>query len=181
MRYDVSMLDETYSRDDFVFFWSHKPAKGGEITESCLSQWWGCDFVENRIIFCCAEQYMMYHKALVFQDYEYAAMIIRSHDPKEIKEMGRAIRNFDDKLWNDNKRRIVLQGNILKFSQNQELRDYLIGTGSKILVEASPYDRIWGIGMRQDAEGICDPSQWKGTNLLGFSLMDVRDRIGFGD
>ena len=72
----------------------------------------------------------------------------------------------------------MLRGNILKFSQNEELYRFLIGTKDKILVEASPYDKIWGIGMRKNEEGILEPSKWKGLNLLGFILMDVRNRIG---
>lgn len=177
MKYDREKLTGVYTENDFCFFWGHTPAKDGLITENCLSQWWKCDFMEDHILFCCSEQYMMYHKALLFADYEYAQKIIVSSDPKEIKEFGRLIRGFDEKRWDENKQNIVLQGNLLKFSQNSELKQFLLETENKILVEASPYDCIWGIGMRKGSEGICEPGSWKGQNLLGFAIMDARDRI----
>lgn len=120
---------------------------------------------------------MMYKKAVVFEDFEHAQKIISSNDPKEIKEFGRLVRGFDTDKWNEVKHNIVLQGNILKFSQNTELKQFLVGTGDKILVEASPYDKIWGIGMRKNATGILEPKLWKGLNLLGFTLMDARNRL----
>ena len=177
MKYSREKLSSTYSAEDFVFFWGHTPAKSGEITQSCLSQWWKCDFTEGGINFCCAEQYMMYRKALLFEDHEHADEILKTKDLKTIKALGRLVSNFDDKVWNEHKSEIVLQGNICKFSQNPELKAYLIGTGDRILVEASPYDRVWGIGMRAGSAGICAPQKWKGQNLLGFLLMEVRNII----
>ena len=97
--------------------------------------------------------------------------------PKKIKELGRLVRNFDSRIWDEHKAEIVLQGNILKFSQNPELKDYLLSTGYKILVEASPYDKVWGVGLRKENSAICSPQNWKGQNLLGFTLMEARDRI----
>ena len=144
MKYNKNQLKSSYPDTDFVFFWGHTPAKSGEITQSCLSQWWKCDFTEGGINFCCAEQYMMYRKALLFEDHEHADDILKTKDPKTIKALGRLVSNFDDKVWNEHKSEIVLQGNICKFSQNPELKAYLIGTGDRILVEASPYDRVWG-------------------------------------
>lgn len=176
-KYNINNISSNNTENDFIFFWGHKPAKGGEITESCLSQWWKCNFMENGILFCCAEQYMMYKKALLFEDYEYAQMVLASKEPKEIKEYGRLIRNFNEEKWNLNKQMIVIEGNILKFSQNLDLKEYLQNTATKILVEASPYDKIWGIGMKKGTEGILNPYNWKGENLLGFSIMEVRDRL----
>ncbi len=178
MKYNNEALEDVYSKDDICFFWKPEPAEDGIITESCLSQWWKCTFMENQILFCCTEQYMMYRKAMLFKDFEYAQKILFSKDPKKMREYGRLVRGFDENKWNEEKSNIVLKGNILKFSQNQELYQFLIGTKDKILVEASPYDRIWGIGMRKSEEGILEPSKWKGLNLLGFILMDVRNRIG---
>lgn len=177
MKYCRENLTATYSESDFVFFWSHKSAKGGEITEACLSQWWKCSFVEGGITFCCAEQYMMYKKALLFKDYAIAKEILRTTNPKKIKELGRLVQNFDSQVWDEHKAEIVLQGNILKFSQNPELKDYLLSTGGRILVEASPYDKVWGVGLRKENSAICTPQKWKGQNLLGFALMEARDRI----
>ena len=163
--------------DDFIFFWGHTPSKNGEITETCLSQWWQCSFMENGIVFCCAEQYMMYKKAILFDDFEHAIKILNTVEPKKIKELGRQVNNFDEGLWSKHKERIVIQGNILKYSQNVKLRDYLCSTKDKILVEASPYDKIWGVGLKKESANISTPQKWKGLNLLGFILMDVRDRL----
>ena len=177
MKYCEEMLTSTYSTNDFIFFWGHTPATSSEITQTCLSQWWKCYFTEGGITFCCAEQYMMYKKALLFEDYEHADEIPKTKDPKNIKALGRLVKGFDNKVQNEHKAEIVLQGNILKFSQNPELKQYLLGTRDKILVEASPYDRVWGIGMRSGSGGICEPQKWKGENLLGFLLMEARDMI----
>ena len=177
MKYCRENLTATYSESDFVFFWSHKSAKGGEITEACFSQWWKCSFVEEGFTFCCAEQYMMFKKALLFKDYAIAKEILKSKSPKRIKELGRLVQNFDSKTWDVHKAEIVLQGNILKFSQNTELREYLLSTGNKILVEASPYDKVWGIGLKKGNSDICSPQKWRGQNLLGFALMEARDKI----
>ena len=176
-KYNITNIITNKTENDFIFFWGHAPAKDGTITETCLSQWWSCDFYENGILFCCAEQYMMYKKALLFNDFEYAQKIIQCKEAKKIKDYGRLIRNFSEEIWNENKQTIVMQGNMLKFSQNIELKEYLQKTGSKILVEASPYDKIWGIGMKKGADGILSPQEWKGENLLGFIIMDVRDRL----
>jgi len=97
----------------FAFFWGHASSKNGKITETCLSQWWLCSFMENQIIFCCAEQYMMYKKALLFDDFEYALKIINCKEPKTIKEYGRLVRNFDESKWNEKKYSIVLNCIIL--------------------------------------------------------------------
>lgn len=177
MKYCRENLTATYSNTDFVFFWSHKPAKGGKITEACFSQWWKCSFVEEGFTFCCAEQYMMFKKALLFKDYAIAKEILKSKSPKKIKELGRLVQNFDSKTWDEYKAEIVLQGNILKFSQNPELREYLLSTGDKILVEVSPYDKVWGVGLKKENSDICSPQKWKGQNLLGFALMEARDKI----
>ncbi len=177
MKYTIEKMPSELRSDDFVFFWRATPSKNGEITETCLSQWWQCNFMENEIVFCCAEQYMMYKKAVLFDDYEHAFDILNVSEPKKIKELGRLVNDFDEELWDEHKESIVIQGNILKFSQNKKLRDYLFSTGNKILVEASPYDKIWGIGLKKASTNICNPLKWKGLNLLGFILMDVRDRL----
>jgi ribA/ribD-fused uncharacterized protein len=98
-------------------------------------------------------------------------------DPKTAKALGRTVKNFDDDLWKANARRLVTEGNLAKFEQNGELRAFLVGTGNLVLVEASPYDRIWGIGLMADDERAKNPATWQGQNLLGFALMDVRDKL----
>ena len=120
---------------------------------------------------------MMYKKVVLFKDDFYAALILNSRQPKDIKALGRKIHRFDSSVWDKHKLDIVIQGNYLKFSQNSELKAYLQETGSKILVEASPYDTVWGIGMKASEKGIENPENWKGENLLGIALMEVRDKI----
>jgi len=181
MKYNRNMFNESYTNEDFIFFWGHTPDKRGMISACCLSQWWMCDFSENGKKFNCAEQYMMYNKAVTFGDSEYAEKIMKSSDQKQIKDYGRMVRNFDPEVWDSVKTDIVVKGNMLKFSQNPELKKYLTGTGYKILVEASPYDKLWGIGMQKGAKGCTVPAMWNGENLLGFALMEVRDMLAAGD
>jgi len=176
MRYSIDMYKgKVFTEDeDVVFFYSHKPSKKG-LTKACFSQWWvPCSFEENGIKFNCAEQYMMYQKAMTFGDIAVAAKILKATEQAEIKALGREVRGFNPRTWDSVKRDIVVRGNVLKFSQNPELEEFLLSTGDKILVEASMYDKIWGIGLRAHE---CDVSKWRGSNLLGFSLMEARDII----
>lgn len=135
------------------------------------------DFADGPQRYCCAEQYMMYEKAILFGDIETGTHIMTAPNQKAMKDYGRQVKNFNEDVWNQKKFGIVLRGNILKFSQNRELRQYLSNTRDKILVEASPYDRIWGVGMQKGNADLLDPSKWKGQNLLGFALMEVRDLL----
>ena len=98
-------------------------------------------------------------------------------DPKEIKALGREVRNFDESIWQNYRMEIVITGNLHKFMDNEDLREFLLSTGDKILVEASPYDTVWGIGMKEDDPDCRNPRLWKGENLLGFALMDVREKL----
>ena len=120
---------------------------------------------------------MMAYKADLFNDLESIEKILNSNHPKIIKDLGRKIINFDEKTWNENKYSIVLTANYYKFNQNEDMKMILINTKNKILVEASPYDKIWGVGLLETDKKIIDPNNWKGDNLLGFALMEVRDMI----
>ena len=180
MYQSIDEVRQAYSRGeklDFWLFWGHTPAKDGSIGAPCLSQWWGCEFSENGIEYTSAEQYMMAGKARLFDDRVTLGQILDAHDPKAVKALGRKVRNFDGNAWKASCQAIVKRGNFLKFSQNAELKGFLLSTGEKILVEASPYDRIWGIGMGKDDEFAGNPLKWRGQNLLGFSLMSARDEI----
>lgn len=159
---------------DFLFFWGHQSSNNNEITKSCFSQWWPCRFLQDGIEYNSTEQWMMAEKARVFADQKILEQVLKSNDPKVIKELGRQIRFFDEHTWDTRKYDVVYQGNLLKFAQDESLKSFLLSTENKILVEASPYDKIWGIGMKQDEEGVRGPSNWKGQNLLGFALMEVR-------
>ena len=161
---------------EFIFFWKHYNNKKF-LTKSCLSQFFPCKFKSNDIEYNCAEQYMMSEKAKLFKDEEIYQLILKETSPDKIKRLGRQIKNFNNREWDKNKLNIILQGNILKFSQNEDLKKFLIETGDKILVEASPYDKIWGIGLDQKNPDARNPHKWNGLNLLGFTLMKVRDII----
>ena len=123
------------------------------------------------------EQYMMAAKAELFGDSEIQEQILKCSDPKQIKALGRKVRGFDQKVWDKFKYAIVLNGNWCKFSQNRDLREFLLSTGDSVLVEASPYDNIWGIRLAASSPEAQDPMKWRGQNLLGFALMEVRDEL----
>lgn len=173
MEYSVDCV-KAKKNVSFVYFWGHTPTPN-RITKSCLSQWYDCKFKVDGVEYTTAEQYMMASKARLFRDERVLSKIMSASHPSEYKKLGREIRNFDSKVWDDNKRKIVLEGNVAKFSQNPELKKFLLSTGDSILAEASPYDRIWGIGLDRESAERLGLEGWKGENLLGFILMEVRD------
>ena len=178
-KYSLSKLKTDFNKGkkiDFLFFYGHTNDKN-EITKSSLSQWYIKDFKANNLTFNCMEKYMMYNKALLFDDKKIAEEILNNNQPKTIKGLGRKVSNFKDETWDKVKYTIILKGNYHKFSQNNDLRNFLLNTKNKILVEASPYDKVWGIKMKYDNENIENPFFWQGENLLGFALMEVRDEI----
>ena len=159
---------------EFVFFW--QPDDTG-VGSACLSQWQTSPFAVDADDYSCTEQYMMAAKARFFEDEEVRAEILATTDPKTMKALGRKVHGFDGGQWNKVKYSIVLTGNYYKFVQNEAMRDYLLSTGDKVLVEASPYDKVWGIGLSAKDENASNPKQWRGENLLGFALMEVRDEL----
>ena len=178
-KYSLEKLRKDFNagkKIDFLFFYGHTNDKK-EVTKSSLSQWYIKDFRDNDLVFNCMEKYMMYNKALLFDDKDIANEILNTNQPKAIKELGRKVKNFNDELWDKMKYKIVFTGNYYKFSQNADLRNFLLSTKNKVLVEASPYDKVWGIKMKYDDENIENPFCWKGENLLGFALMEARDEI----
>jgi len=162
---------------DFLFFWGHRPSRDGRITASCLSQWWPSPFTVNGVTYQTAEHWMMAGKARLFGDEETAEKILAATDPKQVKALGRKARGFDAEAWDREKFSIVAEGSFQKFFQNSELRAFLLSTEDTVLVEASPVDPVWGIGLAADDAAAADPTQWRGENLLGFALMDARARI----
>ena len=117
----------------------------------------------------------MYHKALLFDDSDVATQILAATTPIEVKALGRQVKNFDEETWKENRYRIVKEGNILKFSQHLDLREKLLATKGKMLVEASPRDRIWGIGYGAK-NALANKERW-GLNLLGQVLVEIRDEM----
>lgn len=168
---------EKQEKIEFLFFWGHTPKEIESIDKSCFSQWFSANFCVNNIKYLSTEHWMMAQKALLFEDKESFEHIINAATPAEAKKLGRTIQKFDDIIWNEHKFRIVREGNIHKFAQNKLLLDFLIATKNKVLVEASPVDTIWGIGLTQDAKNIEDVFTWRGENLLGFALMEARDYL----
>ncbi|MBI9010543.1 MAG: NADAR family protein [Tenericutes bacterium] len=168
---------ENTRRMEFLFFWGHEKLKDGEITKSCLSQWWKSKFSIDTYTYCCMEQYLMASKARLFNDEKTLEKIMKSSNPKKIKALGRRVKNFKEEIWKDRRYSIIVNGNLSKFLQNQKLLNYLLDTQDKILVEANPYDKIGGVGMAADNNKIINPLNWKGENLIGFALMDVRDEL----
>jgi ribA/ribD-fused uncharacterized protein len=175
MKYTIESIQQLDA--EYLFFWGHQPSKDGSIIKTCMSQWWPSDITEAGKTYKTAEHYMMAGKAKLFNDMDVFEKILSKHSPKDVKDLGRQIKNFDADLWNKEKYTIVKKGNYLKFSQNQQLKNFLIQTKNKIIVEASPVDAIWGIGLAEESDDAKKPSQWKGENLLGFALMEVRDEL----
>ena len=179
MKYDKSQLIYqgcNLTRDNFVFFWGHEDRSKG-MSKVCLSQWFQCSFIVDGQYYNCAEQYMMAEKARIFGDEEVRQQILAEYSQMAMKKLGRKVRGYDDLIWKAKRFGVVVKGNVAKFSQNEKLLNFLISTGDKILVEASPKDIVWGIGLEESSPDAIRPCKWQGENLLGFALMEVRDII----
>lgn len=162
----------------YLFFWGHTPkTSNGPVGKECLSQWYPAPFTVEGHTFPTAEHYMMYQKAVLFGDQETAQKILKAPSPAIAKELGRAARGFDQVVWENHRLSIVTAGSEAKFKSNAELRAFLLSTKKKVLVEASPRDRVWGIGMSENNEHAQNPLEWRGLNLLGFALMIARQRL----
>lgn len=161
----------------YLYFWGHTPKQNNHVDKSCFSQWFLSPFEQDGVEYLTAEHYMMAQKARLFNDEEILNQILKVTHPNEAKQLGRKVQDYDEQLWQDKRFEIVVQANLAKFSHYPELRDFLLATHDRILVEASPVDQIWGIGLAQDHQHIQDPSQWRGLNLLGFALMQVRSQL----
>lgn len=180
MTYSNDKLIEKYNNNEplkFLFFWGHQPNKDGSIGKSCFSQWWPSPFTIDTITYKTAEHYMMAEKSRLFKDDDILQEIITVDHPHTAKKLGRNVKNFTSEIWDAHRFQIVVKGNYEKFSQNKNLKKFLLNTQDRILVEASPRDRIWGIGMGQSNEKALNPNLWRGQNLLGYALMVVRDQI----
>jgi ribA/ribD-fused uncharacterized protein len=180
------------THNNFVFFWrthdiysqwhksyfstkNHEPIPIDLSNEDDYFSY--IETIEPDHVFANTEQWMMFWKAILFRDYDIAGQILEETSGTKIKKLGRKIKNFNNNVWDKNKYNIVKTGNRLKFSQNPKLRRQLLNTGNKTIVEASPYDCIWGVGMKSDHPDITDPTKWKGQNLLGKAIMEVRDEM----
>lgn len=141
----------------FLFFWGHVNKYKEEVGKFCFSQWFELPFVVAGVTYPTAEHWMMAQKALLFHDYGTYEKILQAPKPGEAKELGRQVLGFDEQLWNTHRFDIVKTGNMHKFGQHPLFQAYLLGTGDRILVEASPVDNIWGIGLPMDSPLATNP------------------------
>jgi len=142
-----------------------------------LSNWYVSEFKIDSIKFSSMEQYMMYKKAIVFNDTKIAKEILETTDVSKIKALGRKVSNYDDTYWNGVRQIIIYKGLLEKFSQNKDLKKRLLNTGNDILAECAVQDKIWGIGLSMKDVNRWDMEKWRGENLLGFALMMVREEL----
>ncbi|WP_369249539.1 NADAR family protein [Streptomyces sp. R41] len=179
------------ARVKYLHFWGHRPRPDGRVSASCLSQWWPSPFVVDDVEYATAEHWMMASKARLFGDEEAERRVLAASNPALAKKAGRLVRGFDEAIWERERFGIVVEGSVHKFAAHADLREFLLGTGERskmgvppaegsgrVLVEASPLDRVWGIGLAADDERAFDPERWRGPNLLGFALMEARARLG---
>ena len=164
---------------EYLFFWSHRPNPDGSIDKTCFSQWFDASFELSGIRYRTAEHYMMAEKTRLFDDRIILAEILAAKHPRQVQILGQKIQNFQEEVWHAHRFQIVIDGNTAKFGQNHLLKQFILSTRTQILVEASPDDRIWGIGLAADCPNIENPNSWQGTNLLGFALMEARSRLQF--
>lgn len=182
--YSLEKLQQVWQegqRFQFIYFWNFKPqdVKLDQYNETCCTQWFPSEFVdESGQQYSCCEQYMMAQKAILFNDNETLDKILKTNVPRQIKKLGREVKNFDENKWSQNSQEIVFHGNLYKYSQNEKFRNYILSVPrNAIFVEASPLDSIWGIKLAADNPKVQNPLEWKGTNFLGFQITRVRDYL----
>jgi ribA/ribD-fused uncharacterized protein len=173
---ELVALEEAGALPELLLFWGHTPRKGG-AGEWCLSQWYPAEFHVDGVRYATAEHFMMAGKARLFGDAAAEERVLASDDPAEAKSAGREVRGFDEDTWAAHRFALVVTGNTAKFREHPVLGGVLVRTGSRVLVEASPYDTVWGIGLPASRPEAASPSRWRGLNLLGFALMDVREAL----
>ena len=157
-----------------IFFWRISGPHG------FLSNWYSGKFVLDGFTYQHVEQHTMAEKAKLFNDTKMYEKILRTEEPKTCKALGKKVTPFVPEEWNKVKYEIVKTANRAKFDQDPELKEKLLATGDAILAEASPRDRIWGIGMGAAKASELDPSEWNGQNLLGKILMELREEYRAG-
>ncbi|MEU6847110.1 NADAR family protein [Streptomyces sp. NPDC046716] len=165
------------ARVKYLHFWGHAARADGELGASCLSQWWPSPFTVDGVEYATAEHWMMAAKARLFGDADAERMALEAGHPSQAKKAGRLVRGFDDAVWRRERFGVVTEGSVHKFRSDPALRAFLLGTGERVLVEASPVDQVWGIGLAADDPAAQDPEKWRGPNLLGFALMAARERL----
>ena len=173
---DLIQWTQRGKKAKYLFFWGHQKPKFG-VNQSCFSQWFVAPFEIDGHRYPCAEHYMMAQKAKLFGDTEIYNKILSAQSPNKAKALGRQVQKFDQAVWEKYRFDIVVDANMAKFEQHESLKQFLLETGDRILVEASPVDKIWGIGLAADDDKAAKPQCWPGDNLLGFALMVVREKL----
>lgn len=153
-----------HTTTNWTFFWNGP-----------FSNWYPAKFIYKGIKFENSEQAFMWEKAMHFKDVVISEMILKTPNPADVKKLGRQVIGYDDVEWSKVRYKYMFDVCLQKFSQNQSLKLELLNKSN--FVEASPYDRIWGIGMMEGDFGIENPNNWKGLNLLGKVLDEVRSSI----
>jgi ribA/ribD-fused uncharacterized protein len=162
---------------DYLFFWGHTPKSEKLVDASCLSQWFPAAFEVDGVVYRTAEHWMMAEKARLFGDRDTLAEILAAPSPAAAKALGRKVQRYSDEAWARARSEAVVRGNVAKFGQHEALGAFLRSTRQRVLVEASPHDRIWGIGMSASNVDARIPARWRGENLLGFALMEARAHL----
>jgi ribA/ribD-fused uncharacterized protein len=162
---------------DFLFFWGHTPKAPDSVDASCLSQWFPRAFAHDGVTYSSAEHFMMAEKARLFGDDGTLARILAARTPADAKQLGREVQNYVDDRWAGVRLEAVVRGNVAKFTAHADLQAFLLGTGERILVEAAPRDTVWGIGLGAANPRARNPREWRGQNLLGFALTEVRRQL----
>lgn len=176
-RAELVSLVSSGTRVKYLFFWGHTVHRDGTLGNECFSQWYPSAFEVDGHIYPTAEHFMMAEKARLFGDEQHRSLVFTATTPAEAKAIGRRVVGFVDDVWKAARSEIVVAGNLAKFGQKPELRDHLLATGMRVLVEAAPRDRIWGIGLGAKNPKAENPLEWRGLNLLGFALMEVRAQL----
>lgn len=174
---DIICSSPSLESNQVIAFWGHRQSKSGCISKSCFSQWWMSEFYYSSSKFICSEQFMMAMKARIFNDHDNYQLIMQSSDPNEMKSIGRKVANYNQAIWDEMKYDIVFRANYEKFIQNENIKEYLLSTEDKVIIEASPVDKVWGVGLAESDERILKPELWLGENILGFAIMHVRNEI----
>ena len=176
--YNLKWLTDKFDQGqpiDYIFFRKHESGDNDVTGKFVLNQWFHSPFKVDEVEYQMATQWMMAHKALLFEDHNAFGKIVKARNIDEVRQFGREIQGFDETKWNNEKFGIVKTGNIHKFNQNPELLEFLLSTNNTVIAEANPFDSIWGIGMAEDESNVNNPYAWNGSNLLGFALMETRD------
>jgi ribA/ribD-fused uncharacterized protein len=156
-----------------VGFYGHTNTTG-KVNKSCLSNFYPAKFIYRGHEFPTSEHALMASKAALFWDFDRFQMILKTDSPRSAKYYGRQVKNFDDNIWYYARYKIMVDILLAKFGQNQELKEFLLSTGESILVECSPSDKIWGVGLAINDSLWEDEKNWQGQNLLGYALMSAR-------